>query len=71
MYSIAKLPREFMMEKQIPKSLRKRIREYMEQLYKAKTGYNVREVLDQLPPTLSVRNERSGNKYLTPIINLD
>jgi hypothetical protein len=40
----------------------------MEQLYKAKTGYNVREVLDQLPPTLSVRNERSGNKYLTPIL---
>ena len=45
--------REFMHEKQIPKPLRKRIRDFMEQLYKAKTGYDVKEVLDQLPPKLS------------------
>eukprot|EP01043_Picozoa_sp_COSAG02_P063986 COSAG02_NODE_9222_length_2285_cov_1.546661_2_plen_281_part_01 len=45
--------REFMHEKQIPKQLRKRIREFMEQLYRAKTGYDVKEVLDNLPPKLA------------------
>lgn len=45
--------REFMQEKQIPKALRKRIREFMEQLYRAKTGYDVKEVLDHLPPKLA------------------
>lgn len=45
--------REFMQEKKIPKPLRKRIRDFMEQLYKAKTGYDVKDVLDHLPPKLS------------------
>eukprot|EP01043_Picozoa_sp_COSAG02_P035479 COSAG02_NODE_2543_length_8570_cov_24.762956_11_plen_556_part_00 len=60
--------REFMHEKDIPKPLRKRIRDYMEHLYKAKTGYDVSEVLDQLPPKLS--EELLNSMYRETIVRV-
>eukprot|EP01048_Picozoa_sp_COSAG05_P000863 COSAG05_NODE_27_length_29281_cov_199.946919_5_plen_141_part_00 len=44
--------REFLKQKMIDPSLRRKIRAYMEQLYHHKTGYDAREVLDYLPTGL-------------------
>ena len=45
--------REFMQEKGVPQHLRKRVKQYMETLYRKKTAYNEKEVLDSLPPALA------------------
>eukprot|EP01043_Picozoa_sp_COSAG02_P022046 COSAG02_NODE_1134_length_14376_cov_382.343700_2_plen_705_part_00 len=45
--------REFMEAKRIPKSLRVKIRKYMETLYEEKSGFDEKEVLAQLPPAMA------------------
>ena len=44
--------REFLVEQKLPRELTGKIRRYMEQLYRQKTGYDVQEVMSSLPPGL-------------------
>lgn len=45
--------REFLEVRRIPKKLKLRVRRYMEHLFRRKTGYNEKELLEHLPPALS------------------
>ena len=46
--------REFMNEKHVPKSTRKKVKKFMEEYYRAKAGYDESEVVSALPPAIAL-----------------
>lgn len=47
--------REFLKEQKLPPDLVQQIRKYMERFYSMKTGYDVLEIMDSLPPGLKTK----------------
>lgn len=46
--------REYLRDKKLPQGTRREVQHYMEHLYKMRTGYDVSEVLGDLPPRLQI-----------------
>lgn len=53
--------KEYLQTKNVPKTLRYQIKQFMEKLYQARTGYDPTEVLESLPPAL--RNKLMDHMY--------
>lgn len=60
--------REFLDQKNVPKRLRRKVRDYMEHLYMKKTAYDERVVLEQLPPAMA--KELLDHMYRRQVINV-